>query len=652
MYHNKKPTIVHFTGIKPNNNKCKNSFLNEFLKYDNISNTINNTHLIIPIVLSADDMYAPFMYTTIISILENSNKKTFYVFFLLVPHNFSKTLENTILKINDNYKCSIHFIYINNIFDNIDKKISHITIPTYYRLLIGDLLPEEFEKCIYLDVDICVCKDLSDLFNIDLNDNYIAGVVAAGYYFSEEKNCERLNLPSMKRYVNAGVLIMNLKKIREDKMTEKFMELLKNNYDSQDQDILNVACFGKIITLPPKYNAMVMRLKENNPLLRELYNEQEINEAKNSPYIIHYADKKKPWNNIGIYMENYWWNIAKKTPYINILFNRENIYKNELKKWWVKIKKRKLIIDRPKTFNEKIQWLKLYDTTPIKTYLSDKYLVRKWVKDKIGEEYLIPLLGIYDQIEDINFEELPQDFVIKCNHGSNYNIIVKEKTQFNFTDAKLKIDKWMNEDYAFKNGLELQYKDIQHKIIIEKYMDDGTGDLRDYKFHCFDGKPKFIWIDSDRHTNHSRNLYDLKWNQLPYMINTHYFPFPSPNKPKLLNKMIEISSILSEGFVYARVDLYIIDEKIYFGEITFTSSSGTEEIIPKKFESKLASFIKLPKIAYNIDTGEYYTLVKSYSLFLYYFFTFIIILKLIYSIGNYKNVFYCKKTNKSQVFIF
>ena len=154
-------------------------------------------------------------------------------------------------------------------------------------------------------------------------------------------------------------------------------------------------------------------------------------------------------------------------------------------------KKKSLNIDNPKT-NEKIKWLKLYDSTPKKTYLTDKYLVRRWIKKKIGEEYLIPLIGVYDKFEDINFKNLPKDFVIKCNHGCGYNIIVKDKFSLNLTIVKSKIDKWMDENYAFKNGLELQYRDIKPKIIIEKYMDDNTGDLRDYKFHCFNGKPKFL----------------------------------------------------------------------------------------------------------------------------------------------------------------
>ncbi len=644
LYKKKDPTIVHFTGIKPNNENCNNSFVNEFWKYNNISNTLNNIDLTIPIVLSTDEKYAPYMYTTMISILENANIKTFYIFYLLVPSNFSKSIESTFLKINDNYKCSINFIYLENVFNNYIQKIPHITLTTYYRLLIGNLLPKEIEKCIYLDIDVCVCKDLSELFNIDVTDYYIAGVVAAGYYFLEEKNCERLNLPSMKQYVNAGMLVVNLKKIREDNMTPRFIELANKNYDSQDQDVLNVACYGKIKTLPPKYNAMIMRLKENNPLLRNLFTEEEIYEAKTNPYIIHYAGQKKPWNNIGVHMENFWWNMAKKTPYINNLFNREDIYKNELKKWWFSKKKKTLNLDNPKTFNEKIQWLKLYDSTPIKSYLTDKYLVRKWVKDKIGEEYLIPLLGVYDKFDDINFENLPNEFVIKCNHGSGFNIIVKDKIHLNLTEVKSKVDGWMEVNYAFRVGLELQYRDIQPKIIIEKYMDDGTGDLRDYKIHCFNGSPKFIWLDSDRHTEHKRNLYDLKWNQLSYKVNPGYLTFPSPKKPKLLERLIELSSILSEGFAYARIDLYIIYDQIFFGEITFTSSSGVEEIEPKSFEKKLTSYLKLPKIVYDFDKGEYYRLFKPISLYPYYivsiFLTlkFIYILKKIMDIINIKNL--------------
>lgn len=155
------------------------------------------------------------------------------------------------------------------------------------------------------------------------------------------------------------------------------------------------------------------------------------------------------------------------------------------------------------------------------------------MKGKIGEKYLIPLYGVYEKFEDINFNKLPNQFVIKCNHGSGFNIIVKNKKKLNLGIIRSKIQRWMNIDYS-SLGKELNYRNIQPKIIIEKYMDDNSGDLRDYKFNCFKGKPEFIWMDIDRHSKHKRNLYDLNWNQLPYKFNSHYATFPSPAKPNCL----------------------------------------------------------------------------------------------------------------------
>ena len=605
-YKNIGPTIIYLPNINHTLHENINNVGKEYLIYSNISQTINKFHLIIPIVLYSNDDYSPYMYTTMVSILENADKKTFYVFYLLVPSNFSEITKNTILKIYDIYKCYIRFIYLEKIINNSNFKSSRFILSSYYHLLIGDLLPNELNKCLYLDVDICVCKDLAELFNIDIEENYVAGVIDINFYFSEEKKYKRLNISSMKPYINSGVIVMNLKKIRENNITQKFYELTKNN-DCNSHDILNIACSGKIKILPPKFNSYIWGLKVNEPNLSQIYQKEEILEAINQPYIIHYMDKNKPWSVKGAYNENYWWNIAKKTPYINNLFNRYNIYKDNLKKYWFFMKKKKLNIDNPQTFNEKIQWLKLYDTTPIKTKLTDKYLVRGYISDRIGDEYLIPLLGVYKKFEDIDFNQLPNQFVIKCNHGSGFNIIVKNKSKLNINKVKASIDSWMKINYAFQNGLELQYKNIERRIIIEKYMDDGTGNLRDYKFTCFNGKPLFLWVDSDRFKKHKRNIYDLNWNQLPCKINDDYETFPSPKKPKLLDKMIELASNLSIGFIYVRIDLYLINEKIYFSEMTFTSSSGTEEISPIEFERKLSSSMKLPKIKYNMDTCEYYS---------------------------------------------
>ena len=593
-------------------NKEKSFIITKYYeeKAKKYSKNETENNIIIPIILFLPKDYEYIIYTTIISALENANKNSFYAFYLIVPSDFSKNIENQFLKINKIYKCDLYIIFVQSKFENLINKISNSSFPNYYHFLIGELIPKEINKCIYLGSDICVNKDLSGLFNIDIENNYLAGVVSFEEYFLEKKYRKKLNISSMKTYVNLDVLILNLKEIRKDNMTQKFIDLSKRNINFHTQDIINLACYGRIITLPLKYNVMTSKVKMDNPHLNELYKEEEIIDAKISPYIVHYSDKKKPWNGIQIYMEKYWWNIAKKTPFIN-LFSRENIYKIKIKQFWYKHFKKKLDFYRLRTFNEKIQWLKLYDSTPIKTILTDKYLVRSWIKEKIGEEYLIPLLGVYDNFEEINFKKLPNQFVIKCNHGSGYNIIVKNNSQLNMAKIKSKINTWMNQNYAFTSGLELHYRDIKPKIIIEQYMDDNTGDLRDYKVICFNGKPYFLWIDCNRHLNHKRNLYDLNWNQLPYKVNTKYSTFPSPKKPKSLDKMKDLAIILSKNFAFVRVDFYIINDKIYFGEMTFTSSSGTESISPKIFERRLSSLLVLPELAYNIDTGVYYKWKKN-----------------------------------------
>ena len=162
-------------------------------------------------------------------------------------------------------------------------------------------------------------------------------------------------------------------------------------------------------------------------------------------------------------------NLSKNILISNLLQNND-AYETKLKLWWMKIMKNPLNLDNPKTFNEKIQWLKLYDSTPIKTLLSDKYKVRDYIAKKIGKEYLNTLYEVYDNFEDINFNELPNKFVIKCNHGSEYNIIVRDKFELNLKVVKEKLDKWMNENCALTYGLELHYRDIKPKIIIEKWM--------------------------------------------------------------------------------------------------------------------------------------------------------------------------------------
>lgn len=295
---------------------------------------------------------------------------------------------------------------------------------------------------------------------------------------------------------------------------------------------------------------------------------------------------------------------------------KTELYKTDLQNWYRRATGQYLNLDNPRTFNEKIQWLKLYDSTPLKTRLADKYLVRDWVKEKIGEQYLIPLLGVYDKFEDIDFAKLPNQFVIKCNHGCAYNIIVKDKSKLDLAEAKAKLDKWMSENFAFKAGYELHYRDIKPRIIIEKFIENkGTDDLYDYKFWCFNGKLAYIQFLSERNLSGLKMaFYDRKWNKQTFVY-SHPLDKKTMKKPDNLDEMIQLAEALSKGFPCVRVDFYRLnDGTIYFGEMTFTSASGNCKWNDEHINRALGNMIKLPKLAYNIDTGEYYKLPKKSKL--------------------------------------
>lgn len=255
-----------------------------------------------------------------------------------------------------------------------------------------------------------------------------------------------------------------------------------------------------------------------------------------------------------------------------------------------------LDIENPKKYTEKIQYAKTYLNTPLKTRLSDKYLVRDWVTEKIGYEYLIPLLGVWDSFSEINFEELPNRFVLKTNSGSGTNLIVKDKSQLDYKEAKKKFDKWMNTNFAYYGDIQLHYKDIEPKIIAEKYIEDSSDNLPEYKFLCFNGKVYYCWFIVTESGEEYRNVYGLDWNIQPWSINNIYDKYPEPlPEPQNFDKMIEISKILSEGFSHVRVDLYDVDGEIYFGEMTFTSGGGYSLIYPEKYNYMLGDLWDLDK---------------------------------------------------------
>ena len=271
-----------------------------------------------------------------------------------------------------------------------------------------------------------------------------------------------------------------------------------------------------------------------------------------------------------------------------------------LKDWYFEHTGENLNLENLQTFNEKIQWMKLYDSTPLKTRLADKYLVREWVKEKIGEEYLIPNLGVWDSFDEINFDELPDQFVLKCNHGAGYNIIVKDKSKLDLEDARNKINKWLQEDFAFKNGFEMHYSAIPRKIIAEKYIENFDNDLYDYKVWCFNGKAHYVQFLSERNTDGLKMaFYDREWNKQDFVYS---YPLDQKEnkKPVNLNLLLSLAEKLSESFSHARVDFYITnDGRIYFGEITFTSYSGICHWEPKSTDLMLGQMLELNREKVN-----------------------------------------------------
>lgn len=254
-----------------------------------------------------------------------------------------------------------------------------------------------------------------------------------------------------------------------------------------------------------------------------------------------------------------------------------------------------LNLKNPQTYNEKLQWLKLYDRNPEYTKMVDKYEVKNYVSDIIGEEYVIPTLGVYNNFNEIDFDKLPNQFVIKCTHDSGGIVICKDKNKFNKEEAKNKINKCLKNNffYAFR---EWPYKNIKPRIIIEKYMTDESGiELKDYKFFCFNGEPKLLFVAIDRPYDTKFNFYDMNFKKLPFK--QHYENFDKKvEKPKGFDKMIELSKKLSKNIPHVRVDFYDINGQVFFGEMTFYHFGGIEKFEPEEWDYKIGNMLKLPKI--------------------------------------------------------
>jgi len=256
---------------------------------------------------------------------------------------------------------------------------------------------------------------------------------------------------------------------------------------------------------------------------------------------------------------------------------------------------KKLDLSNPVTFNEKLQWLKLYDRKPIYTTMVDKKDAKNYVENIIGSQYIIPALGSWDKFDDIDFGKLPNEFVLKCTHDSGGVVVCKNKKDFDMTYAKNRINHCLKRNFYYQ-GREWPYKNVKPRIIAEKYISSNSQDgIRDYKFFCFNGEPKIMFVANDRmrDTDTKFDFYDMNFNHLN-IKNGHPNTNGKISRPDNFDEMKKLSEKLSQGIPEARIDFYDVDGKIYFGEITLFHWSGFVPFLPDKWDNILGSWVNLP----------------------------------------------------------
>lgn len=266
-----------------------------------------------------------------------------------------------------------------------------------------------------------------------------------------------------------------------------------------------------------------------------------------------------------------------------------------IKKQYKAVFGKEIDLENPQTFNEKLNWLKLHDRKEEYTTMVDKYEAKKYVSNIIGDEYIIPTIGIYDSFEKIDFDTLPQQFVMKCTHDSGGLVIVKDKSKLDYKKAKKKIEHCLKRNY-FWNTREWPYKNVKPRIIVEKYMKDKNNEeLRDYKFYCFNGKPKYLYVSEgmNNHKTARMDFFDIEFNLAPFWRNDYKRFNIKPEKPMNFAKMIELSEKLSLNTKFLRVDFYEINNKVYFSELTFSPCAGYMKFYPQEYDKKLGALINL-----------------------------------------------------------
>jgi hypothetical protein len=255
-----------------------------------------------------------------------------------------------------------------------------------------------------------------------------------------------------------------------------------------------------------------------------------------------------------------------------------------------------LHLRNPRTISEVIQWLKLHGSLERYAPYADKYEVRQHVARTIGPQYLVPMIGVWDEFDQIPWDDLPEQFVLKSTHGCRYNFVCRDKSSTDVAEVRQTVARWMSENFYNVNR-ESQYRHIVPRLIAEAYLEDDSGELRDYKFTCFDGVPFMLEVISTRARGIRVDIYDRQWNLLPIMIKGYTNSVEPITKPALLDDMFDAAAELSAGFPFVRVDLYYVKEKIYFSEMTFTPANGGNTYEPKAFNQEFGRMLDLSKVA-------------------------------------------------------
>jgi len=264
---------------------------------------------------------------------------------------------------------------------------------------------------------------------------------------------------------------------------------------------------------------------------------------------------------------------------------------------------RKLDLQNPVEFYEKISWYKVFFRPKILNQLVDKHAVKTYVEKKVGAQYLNETLGVYNKVSEVDFDKLPDKFVLKGVHGYHFNLIVKDKSKLNRLKSRFLLKKWMNKNQYYRGGMEWAYKDVKPLLMAETYLEEmGKTTLNDYKFFCFNGTPKFVQIDMERGTNDYRCYYDMDWNKLD--LYTEKIPFyeGEVKKPENFEEMKSVACRLADQLPFTRVDLYSIQGKTLFGEMTFYPSDARNPFLPEKYNKIIGDYFVLPKI----PNGEKY----------------------------------------------